>query len=87
MSEDQMVSAWFLHGFLFGMLRRPAVSGELVERCNPKRVRHPAGLPSAGAWRLSPWLKKDAYDDYPLVNIQKTMERSTIYSGCSHEKW
>ena len=27
------------------------------------------------------------YDGYPLVNIQKTMERSTIFNGKIHYKW
>jgi hypothetical protein len=26
-------------------------------------------------------------EDYPLINIQKTMERSTMFDGKTHNKW
>jgi hypothetical protein len=35
---------------------------------------------AAGVWKWDTW-------GYPLVNIRKTMERSTIFHGKIHYKW
>jgi len=45
---------------------------------------------SDGIFIFEPW-EHGIFDDicgkYPLVNIQKTMERSTIFHGKTHYKW
>jgi len=58
--------------------------GEALRHVAPSLLRDRA-LILAAARR---WGRSQHSDDYyPLVNLQKTMERSTIFHGKIHYKW
>ena len=57
----------------------------------PKVSFRPFGMVSVWEWiKTSTSMGNPAINNYPLVNIQKTMEnhhRNSVYSGFSHSNW